>query len=338
MERKLVSIQRVLALYPIENKDRIEIAKINGWQCIVKKGEFQVGDLGVFHEIDTIVDKDNPTYSFLKTPHIKTFKLTGIISQGLLLPLEALGLSKDSVEEEQDVTELVKATKYEPELPVSMRGQMKGLFPTHLVSKTDSIRFQSVRKSVIDDLKTLKTAECLIGTLKMDGTSFTFGRSNGEFIVCSRNYQLERSLPINVYWQIVDKYKLDQLPIGDNTFFQGEIVGPGVQKNPLKLSELKLYIFDVSVNGEYLDVKDMHDLCGAFKLEPVPIDIILYYYDLENIEYDSFLSFLLEKSKGVYENTTNFREGLVFKVNPPKYSEVLQGRFQFKIINNDYLD
>ena len=54
MERRLASIQRVLEIMPIENANAIELVRINGWQCVTKKGEFKPGDLGVFLEIDSI--------------------------------------------------------------------------------------------------------------------------------------------------------------------------------------------------------------------------------------------------------------------------------------------
>jgi len=45
--RKLASIQRIRALEPIEGADAIEKAAVLGWQLVVKKGEFQVGDFAV---------------------------------------------------------------------------------------------------------------------------------------------------------------------------------------------------------------------------------------------------------------------------------------------------
>src|SRR5437016_3921436 len=100
MERKLASIQQVLEISPIENADAIELARINGWQCVVKKGEFRVGALGVFFEIDSI-PPDTEVFRFLWTPketppepgtrpatfRIRTMRLRGCLSQGLLLPL-----------------------------------------------------------------------------------------------------------------------------------------------------------------------------------------------------------------------------------------------------------
>jgi len=67
MERKLASIQRALEIRPIENADAIELVCINGWQCVTRKGEFRVGDLGVFLEIDAI-PPDTDEFRFLWQP------------------------------------------------------------------------------------------------------------------------------------------------------------------------------------------------------------------------------------------------------------------------------
>ena len=67
MIRKLASVQRVLEVVPIVGADAIEAVRINGWQCVVKKGAFSVGDRGVFFEIDA-VPPDLPAYRFLWTP------------------------------------------------------------------------------------------------------------------------------------------------------------------------------------------------------------------------------------------------------------------------------
>ena len=54
MARKLASIQRITDLQPIEGADLIEVASVLGWKVVVKKGEFQVGDLAVYMEIDSV--------------------------------------------------------------------------------------------------------------------------------------------------------------------------------------------------------------------------------------------------------------------------------------------
>ena len=54
MQRNLASVQRVLEIHPIANADAIELVRINGWQCVTRKGEFSVGDLGIYFEIDSI--------------------------------------------------------------------------------------------------------------------------------------------------------------------------------------------------------------------------------------------------------------------------------------------
>ena len=123
MERKLASVQRALEILPIEGADAIELVRINGWQCVTKKGEFSVGDLGVFLEIDAI-PPDTSAFNFLWTAkdgttserpdkfRIRTMKLRGALSQGLFLPLSQFDLGE--VAAGDDVTERLGVTKYEP--------------------------------------------------------------------------------------------------------------------------------------------------------------------------------------------------------------------------------
>lgn len=95
MERKLASIQRIKALEPIEDADRLELATVLGWKVVVGKGQFKVGELCVYVEIDSILPEerfDKPEYSFLKSRnfHIKTAIIRGQPSQGIIFPLSIL--------------------------------------------------------------------------------------------------------------------------------------------------------------------------------------------------------------------------------------------------------
>lgn len=99
-ERKLVTIRKIKDLLPIPGADRIEIAQIDGWKVVAKKGEFAVGDPCVYFEIDSFLPESDARYSFLmksgvrefegqRGHRLRTVKLRGQISQGLALPVTA---------------------------------------------------------------------------------------------------------------------------------------------------------------------------------------------------------------------------------------------------------
>ena len=213
MERKLASVQRVLALHPIENADAIELAQINGWQCVVKKGEFIPGALGVFFEIDAI-PPDLPQLAFLWTSRnaegpqprpesfrIKTMRLRGALSQGLLMPLSQFALP-ENLSAGDDLTAALGVGKWEPQVPSGM-GDCRGPFPP-LVRKTDEMRVQSV-PGVLDELRGLP----YVITLKCDGTSATYciDPRTDEFHACGRNQSITEGA--NHYWNIAKKYELE---------------------------------------------------------------------------------------------------------------------------------
>jgi len=92
MSTPLASIQKIHSLRPIPGADSIELGTVLGYQTVVKRGEFQEDDWCIFHLPDTIVDANNPVYSFLEKQgyRIKISKFKGVYSQGLALPLSIL--------------------------------------------------------------------------------------------------------------------------------------------------------------------------------------------------------------------------------------------------------
>lgn len=92
--RELAYLVKVEAITPM-NADRLECAHIGGWHCVVGKGEFNVGDPAVYFEIDSQLPEVEPFLSmeFLKSKHfkIKSQKIRGEISQGLLMPVSTFG-------------------------------------------------------------------------------------------------------------------------------------------------------------------------------------------------------------------------------------------------------
>lgn len=283
---KLASIERITALSPIAGADRIELAKVLGYQTVVKKGEFNVGDLIVWHSPDTIVDANNPVYSFLAPNgfRIKTSKFKGVYSQGLALSIFAFdSMNQDSFysnhvfSEGEDVTVYVKILKYEKALPEG--NEALGHFPDFL-RKTDEPNLLSNPQL----LEQFNGKFCYI-TLKMDGQSGTYFL-NDEFGVCSRNLQL-KDTESSPFWQLARKYSLasimaehrakvkesnnlDYLP---GLSLQAEIYGPGIQGNHMGAKEKQLAIFnlfDIS-SRKYSDSRHLFTLCNEYLLPMVPV-------------------------------------------------------------------
>src|SRR6187402_3308439 len=168
MERKLVSIQVIEGIAPIEGADNIMQARVMGWTVVVKKGEFAPGDRCVFFEIDSVLP-DGPAWSEFMRPRgfrVRTVKLRGVLSQGLALPVSILGGEVPAVG--IDIRDRLGVVKYEPVLPDAR--EVLGPFPGR-VPKTDEIRLQSAL-GVLGEI----AGRDFFVTTKCDGTSATYFR------------------------------------------------------------------------------------------------------------------------------------------------------------------
>jgi RNA ligase (TIGR02306 family) len=272
--RKLVSIEKIETINPIENADNIEVATVKGWSVVVKKNEFKVNEDAVYFEIDSWIPKDiapflcdenNPKfYMGIEGARLRTVKLRGQISQGLLLPVNTVIEKGYNVYESEDLTELLGVYKYE--ILSTDVSSPKGNFPSFIV-KTDEERVQNMSYA-----KLLGTPFYL--SEKLDGSSITVFWRDGQFGVCSRNLELKED-PGSKYWQVVNCYnlreKLDNL--GMNIALQGELIGNGIQKNRYQLNGNDVFfftLFDINTfkKGSY---HDFMTLCSELGVKTVPI-------------------------------------------------------------------
>ena len=330
--RKLASIQEIDRIAVHTNADSLELAYIGGWQVVVKKGEFQMGDLVIYCEIDSILP-ERPEFEFLRSKHfrIKTIKLRGALSQGIIFPLSILDGEQQIIAAynivgdkilNTDVTEKLGITKYETEKSLP-QGDAKGNFPP-FIPKTDEQRVQSAMH-LIDEMQGL---ECYI-TVKEDGTSFTAYINNGIYGICSRNLELKTD-SLTIYNKISKQYDIENKlrTLNKNVAIQGEITGSGIQGNPL----------DLPVNTHQLHIYNIYDID-----EHRYLDYDEYCLDLPTVEtiyrgpFTFNLEQLLEMAKGTYVGTRNKREGIVIRPIHEKFSNRLHGRLSFKTINNEYL-
>jgi len=330
MERKLASIQKISDIQPIPDADSIEVASILGWQVVVKKGQFAIGDLCVFCEIDCIFP-DKPEFEFLRSKkfRIKTCRLRGQISQGIAFPMSILKSCGEFYEEGIEVTEKLEIKKYEAEVRgINLSGEVQGAFPGYC-SKTDEIRIQTVPE-IIDEFK---GKFCYI-SVKVDGTSATYLRYGDEYFVCSRNlsFKFSEKNENTAYFKMWNKYAIKNiLEIEGDFAIQGEICGPGIQKNPMKLPEVELFVFNVYniKQGKYLDYNDFIEFCSKYGLKTVPV------IGITNFNFS--VNELINMAKGKYQGTESHREGIVIRPLINCYSKILGTKLSIKVINNDYL-
>lgn len=335
--RHLVTVQKIADIQPIEGADAIEKAKVKEWWVVIKKDSFKVGDPCVFYEIDSFLPI-KPEYEFLlKGNHpkkmlvdgqeregirLKTIKLRGQISQGLVLPVPE-GIPQQI---DYDCTEELGVIKFELPISVQLSGLVKGAFPS-FIPKTDEERIQNCAHL----LEQFKGEEVYI-TSKLDGCSATFFKKDGEFGVCSRNLELKDS-DGNTFWHIARQYDLmNKIP--DNHAIQGEIIGEGIQKNPLKINKQKLYVYNVYdiQKGEYKHYNDFVKMTEELGLERVP-EISKQKLDFT---IDSVLSFATAPSP---LNPEVLQEGIVIRPLEEKTASIggVLTRLSFKAISNEYL-
>lgn len=321
--RKLASVQEIAAVIKHPNADALDIVQVLGWRCVAKLGEFKPGDKCAYFEIDSVLP-ERPEFEFLRPRafRVRTAKLRGELSQGLAFPLGGLGIGDLPVGE--DITERLGVKKHEPPV-VTASGEIAGPFPDG-VPKTDEPRLQS--EPLFAEWITGKPA---VATVKLDGTSCTVLRRNGELIVCSRNYAMRRDVP-NLYWEAVLADTQLEAFLPEGFAVQGEIVGPGIQKNPMGLDRKRFFAFNVydCGSGRYLGAEEAATLCVSCGTARVPVDVV-FLSGAPSMSVDEWLAF----ARGKYENGKP-REGVV--IRPLAEEAAPNGeRLSFKVINNDFL-
>jgi RNA ligase (TIGR02306 family) len=360
MTRALAHVEMVKSLSPIENADRIEVVTVLGWHCVTKKGDVAVGDLVVYFEIDSFLPIE-PRYEFLRQSSFKkmdaddgdgnittiegfrlrTVKLRGQISQGLVLPLSDFpelkidqdGTELDRIFEGIDVTDRLGIKLYEKPVPANMRGAIKGLFPSS-IKKTDQERIQN-HPEYFDLYRDVEFEV----TEKIDGTSGTeFVDDDDTLNVCSRNLNLKEGGTI--YWDVVKRSGIGDFlsSVGKRYAVQNEIAGEGINKNPLGIKGQCLFVFDIWDRDEqrHLTTSERFALLTPYFggdssiLRHAPVISSSFKPFTEYSSMDDLIASANGKS---LVNQSRQREGLVFKSCQLVDGQILS----FKIVDNQLL-
>lgn len=337
-DRKMARIVRVNAINPIEGADAIEVANIGGWKVVVKKDEFQVNSLAVYCEIDSWISHSlapfltkegqlPKVYNEVEGQRLRTIKLRGQISQGLLLPVSVLQIDGKWVEgvvidEGTDVTEILGVQKWEP--PAEFRAaNAKGNFP-HFIPKTDQERIQNLSRSLE---KWNTEGHAWQVTEKVDGSSMTVFYKDGEVGVCSRNLELKDD-GTSTFWETAKSEGLVEklIAVGKNIALQGELIGGQIQGNAYKMDKFQFHLYDIFDidSQEYLTPKDVEGIAWKLNVRHVPV---LGRFVTRNASMEDLLAHAEGKSMiGVKPQ----REGLVFK-------SLQEPGTSFKVVSNRWL-
>ena len=338
--RKMATIRKIDALRPIEGADAIECAVVGGWTVVVKKDEYKVGDLAVYCEIDSWIPtelapflskgQEPREYNGVRGERLRTIKLRGQLSQGLLLQMEnrydggwLMPVTRRCyVQEGEDVSEELGIQKWEAPIPAQLAGEVRGVFPG-FIPKTDQERIQNLTAEVAQWTTERLTFEV---TEKLDGSSMTVYTFDGDEGVCSRNLNL-RETETNSLWSVARRERLLDKIAGRDIALQGELIGEGIQGNPYKIKGQDFFVFDIYDirAGKYFTPEQRRQFCQTHDIKHVPV--LIGDKDLGTGSVADILQWAEDKSR---LNDKTEREGIVFKCQQHPH-------ISFKAISNKFL-
>ena len=282
-------VAKIDVIMNIVGADNIEQARIGGWDCIIKKGEYNVGDLVVVATTDAVIpqdlsDKMNVTNYLRKGQRVRTVKLRGVYSECLIIPITYIQGVKRV--EGADVMEMLGIFKYEP--PAKQITLASGRKIRYHENPNFLVYYKFPNQKNVPDM--FNEEDYVQITRKIHGTNARYGIVKKkklsfwdkvkkfigiggdwidyEYVYGSHNvekgsdsqgfYSTDVWREIadkydikNKLWELVKTYKISD--IGSGIVLYGEIYGAGIQKGyDYGLNEIKFVGFDVMENGEYL--------------------------------------------------------------------------------------
>ncbi len=316
----LVYIGKIVAIEAIPNADQIVSATVvcgtgGKWRGVVRKAELGLNDLCIVYLPDALIpESDDMRFMATSGWRVKMRRFRGAPSEVVITTIAEHNRMGFYVG--QDLTSACGVTKYHKPVPAHLQGLAKGNFPG-FIPKTDELNYQR-HGELVDDL----VGNPYYITEKADGSSTTAYRYKGEFGLCSRNLELERN-ENNGYWKVAQKYKVEEkLPEG--IALQWETCGPGIQSNPMGLTEIDGFAFSGYniLEHRYLSMYQLSKLCNDLQFPMCPV--------LD--EGDSFSKQGIELlGEGKYANGKQ-REGVVVR----SQDNVGSVPISFKVINLGY--
>ena len=332
-----------LRIEPHPNADRLELAAVGGFRCVVGKGSFTDGDLAAYIPEGSVCPDWLITELGLegklagsKKNRVKAVKLRGALSQGLVYPVRDGMVRGRAVAEGDEVTELLELVKYEPPIPVAMQGEVRAVH-----GATIHYDIENVKKHPDE----LGDGEPVVMTEKLHGTWCCLGWHPKHGPIVTSKGLSDRGLALiiddanasNLYvrtWRAFEAAfetaRARAAADGQPFYVLGEVYGRGVQDLHYGERNPAFRVFDVYVGqpgqGRYLAPEEVETcLRGPFPLVPV-----LYRGPFST-------AVMLEHTDGTTAlGAGHVREGVVVRPAAERESPEI-GRVILKSVSGDYL-
>ncbi len=363
MSEVTITVERIEAVEPHPNADKLEIAKVAGTQTLIVKGQFQAGDLCVYFPPDILIPGDvsealgvakylkTALYGGLRVPcRVAACRLRGVPSYGFVQPLTVLGTVKlSAIHPGMDVTETFRGIKYEPPVKVYRgygggTGEVWGGLapePIKFHRYTDIQHYRKYRHLLPAGIPVRITEKVhgtnsRVGLLNIDGEWQFFGGSHK-----TARKQIDPEGRESVYWYPLSLENVlamltDLCDESNDVILFGELYGPGVQDLDYGVSagNIGWRLFDISVNGRYLDWPLVQAFCAQYDVPTVPL---LYEGKFDPSQVDE-LTYGPTTVASPTEIKSKFkgREGVV--ITPLVEEACCIGRLILKSVSADYLD
>ena len=319
--------------------DTLDIVSVGGYECITGLNQYKDGDTIVHIPEASIVPDDILKELGLvgmlsggKKNRVKAKRLRGVLSQGLVYPVSGKRLDGINIEMKKDYADILGLVKYEPPIPISMRGKI--------------IRSDRLVHYDIDDVKkhngVLIQDEQIIATEKIHGTlcRITWYNEEKEWRVSSKGQgnkglsfsEDDQSVYSRMFKQHIDDFEKLRDEINDELTIFTEIYGKGIQDLTYGKDIPHIIVFDIYVGkdgfGKYIGAKEILSLLKDTKLEYV------------HIVYEGIYKIGLEKEirdgKTLIDGADNIREGVVIRPDPERMTKFHE-RVILKSVSSAYL-
>jgi len=344
-------VLRLGAVKPHPNADRLEIAEVLGTQCVVPKDVYKAGQTVVWIPPGILLGKEAianlNVENYLKAAkypgdlvatncRVSATRLRGEVSYGIVTQAKLSMNVGDSVDTVFD------AVKYEPPTrgPGS-NGDAASDYPD-FHRYTDIENFYKYPDAFIEGTPVRITE-------KLHGTNCRLGLINrhGEFEFMAGSHKVNwkqetAAGKVPLWWQFMTQEVMSLLSDlcneQNSVIVFGEIFGPGIQDLDYGVVEPQIRVFDITVNGTYLDYDKLMHSCRAHNVQTVPL---LYEgpYSKEVIAAHTHGPTVMQYALGGIELKSKFkgREGVVVTPLSELFSDVIGGRMILKNVSADYL-